>query len=49
MHQPPGFVSNEHSNYICLLNKALYGLKQAPRAWNARFAAYVTDMGFNQS
>lgn len=49
MHQPPGFVSKDHPDYVCLLHKVLYGLKQAPRAWNARFATYVTTMGFIQS
>jgi hypothetical protein len=33
MHQPPGFRSSEHPDYVCLLKKSLYGLKQAPRTW----------------
>lgn len=49
MHQPHGYVNKEHPDYVCRLNKALYGLKQATRAWNARFTAYVTTMGFIQS
>ena len=46
MHQPPGFVDKSKPHHVCKLNKALYGLKQAPRAWNARFASYLTRLGF---
>lgn len=49
MHQPPGYTSTEHPDYVCKLNKAIYGLKQSPRAWNSRFASYVTKMGFKCS
>lgn len=34
MTQPPGYVDESKSDYVCRLNKAIYGLKQAPRAWN---------------
>ncbi|WZZ61833.1 hypothetical protein YC2023_061940 [Brassica napus] len=46
MHQPPGFVDKINPHHVCKLNKALYDLKQAPRAWNARFATYLTRLGF---
>lgn len=49
MHQPPGFVSAEHPDYVCLLNKAIYGLKQAPRAWNARFTTFLTTWVLNKA
>jgi hypothetical protein len=49
MHQPPGFRSSEHPDYVCLLKKSLYGLKQAPRAWYQRFADYVATLGFSHS
>ena len=49
MHQPPGFVDKSKPNHVCKLNKALYGLKQAPRAWNARFASYLSRLGFVSS
>jgi hypothetical protein len=34
---------------VCLLSRSLYGLRQAPRAWNDRFVAHVTSLGFVQS
>jgi hypothetical protein len=49
MHQPPGFRSSEHPDYVCLLKKSLYGLKQAPRTWYQRFADYVATLGFSHS
>ncbi|GJT18824.1 ribonuclease H-like domain-containing protein [Tanacetum coccineum] len=42
MHQPPGFVDPNKSNYVCHLQRSLYWLKQAPRAWFQRFASYAT-------
>jgi hypothetical protein len=32
-----------------LLQKSLYGLKQAPRAWNQRFSAFISSIGFTTS
>lgn len=29
MHQPPGFVSKQHPDYICTLQNLIYGLRQA--------------------
>lgn len=49
MHQPPGFVDDQHPDYVCLLHKSLYGLKQALRAWFQRFASYVLRLGFHHS
>ena len=49
MHQPPGYVTSVHPNYVCKLHKSLYGLKQAPRAWFERLLLiyllmYVDDI-----
>ena len=49
MHQPLGFRSTTHPNYVCRLRKSLYGLKQAPRAWYQRFSNYVTTIWFKNS
>lgn len=49
IHQPPDFQDANAPNHVCKLNKALYELKQAPRAWNARFASFITNLGFVQS
>jgi hypothetical protein len=32
VHQPPGFIDNQHPLHVLKLRKALYGLHQAPRA-----------------
>uniref|UniRef100_A0A803Q2E8 Reverse transcriptase Ty1/copia-type domain-containing protein n=1 Tax=Cannabis sativa TaxID=3483 RepID=A0A803Q2E8_CANSA len=49
MQQPPGFVSQEHPDYVCKLNKAIYGLKQAPRAWFEKLSTALISMGFHSS
>ncbi|KAF7825179.1 putative mitochondrial protein [Senna tora] len=49
MHQPPGFISEQFPNHVCLLKKALYGLKQAPRAWYGKVAQYLIFCGFKMS
>ena len=46
MHQPQGFVDNQHPDYVCRLHKSLYGLKQAPRAWFERFTSHLQSLGF---
>lgn len=46
MDQPPRYVSNLHSNYVCKLKKALYGLKQALRAWYKKIAQYLNFCGY---
>lgn len=40
------FVDKNNPTHVCKLHKALYGLKQAPQAWNARFASYLSRLGF---
>lgn len=49
MHQPQGFVDQQHPNYVCPLCKSLYGLKQAPRAWFERFSSHQQSIGFEVS
>uniref|UniRef100_M4DMN8 Integrase catalytic domain-containing protein n=1 Tax=Brassica campestris TaxID=3711 RepID=M4DMN8_BRACM len=46
MKQPPGFVSEELPDHVCLLHKAIYGLKQAPRAWFNKFSSFLLKYGF---
>lgn len=49
MVQPPGFVDQEHPDYVCKLNKTLYGLKQAGRSWNLLANEYLLELGFKRS
>ena len=49
MRQPPGFVDNTKSQYVCKLDKALYGLKQAPRAWYSKLSMKLQQLGFRPS
>ncbi|KFK33814.1 hypothetical protein AALP_AA5G063400 [Arabis alpina] len=49
MEQPPGFIDNDHPNYVCRLHKAIYGLKQAPRAWYTELHNFLITLGFNNS
>lgn len=49
MTQPLGFINKDKPDHVCKLNRSIYGLRQAPRAWNARFVAFVTNIGFCQS
>ena len=49
MHQPLGFRSTTHPDYICHLRKSLCGFKQAPRVWYQRLFDYVTTIGFKNS
>lgn len=49
MEQPPGFVDEPYSNYVCLLKKSLHGLKQAPRAWFDLLSQSLIRLGFKCS
>ena len=49
MKQPPGFISNENQNKVCLLRKSLYGLKQAARSWNQCIHKALIEFKFKQS
>ena len=45
MHQLPGFIDNEHPNFICKIEKALYGMHQAGHNWNNLINADLTKFG----
>ena len=45
MRQPPGFVDNEHPNFVCKIEKALYGMHQAGHNWNNLINADLTKFG----
>ncbi|KAL5804239.1 hypothetical protein ACOSQ3_031039 [Xanthoceras sorbifolium] len=49
MHQPEGFISNDHPHHVCRLHKALYGLKQAPRAWFHKLKHALLGWGFTNA
>lgn len=49
MHQPPSFVDDQFSNYVCLFKKSIYGLKQAPCAWFHHLNSYLIEIGFTGS
>jgi hypothetical protein len=46
VEQPPGFESEEYSNYVYTLHKALCGLKQASRAWYECLSDFLIENGF---
>ncbi|KAI0496461.1 hypothetical protein KFK09_022778 [Dendrobium nobile] len=46
MKQPPGFVDDQHPQYVCKLHKAIYGLKQAPRQWYTKLTQSLVQFGF---
>ncbi|KAM1086604.1 hypothetical protein ACFX2B_012093 [Malus domestica] len=49
MSQPPGFIDQDKSSYVCHLQKSLYGLKQAPRACFEKLQSALFSMGFKAS
>ena len=49
MEQPPGYIDEEHPDYVCRMNRALYGMKQAGRLWNKLAHAILTAYGFSQN
>lgn len=49
MKPPEGYEHMFKEDKVCLLNKSLYGLKQSPRQWNAKFDAYMGEIGFIRS
>lgn len=49
MQQPPGFITKETENKVCLLKRSLYGLKQSPRQWYLKFDSFIVSCGFNRS
>ena len=49
MCQLPGFVDNEHPNFVCKIEKALYGMHQAGHNWNNLINADLTKFGMKQS
>ncbi len=46
VHQPEGFIDEEHPNWVCRHNKSLYGLKQAPLLWNWTIDLHLRLSGF---
>jgi hypothetical protein len=49
MEQPPSYVDQTCSNFVCRLKKALYGLKQAPRTSSDKIGQYLVTNGFQTS
>lgn len=49
MEQPPGFIDQTKSNYVCRLRRSLYGLRQAPRQWYSKLVHNLTLLGFTSS
>ncbi|KAI3718887.1 hypothetical protein L6452_19772 [Arctium lappa] len=46
--QPEGFVNQEKSTHVYILDKALYGPKQAPRAWYDVLSTFLVKSGFSK-
>jgi len=49
MHQPPGYIDENHPTKVCRLVRALYGLKQAGRQWYKQLHKFFTSNGFVRS
>ena len=49
MEQPPGFITQKESGFVCKLRRSLYGLKQSTRAWFSRFSSMVQEFGMIRS
>ena len=49
MEQPPEFVVQRESGFVCKLHRSLYGLKQSPRVWFDRFSSVVQEFGMTRS
>ena len=49
MEQPPSFVAQGESGFVCKLHHSLYGLKQSPRAWFSQFSLVVQEFGLVRS
>uniref|UniRef100_A0ABM5ELE0 Integrase catalytic domain-containing protein n=1 Tax=Pogona vitticeps TaxID=103695 RepID=A0ABM5ELE0_9SAUR len=48
MEQPPGFLNQEHPDFVCKLEKDLHGLNPAAQAWKERFQQVLLQEGFKQ-
>jgi hypothetical protein len=46
MRQAPGFVDQNHPDYVYRLDKAIYGLKQAPREWHLTIDEFLKSHNF---
>ena len=46
--QPPGFVAQGESSFVCKLKKAIYGLKQSPKAWYDKLSGVLLALEFKR-
>jgi transposase InsO family protein len=48
MEQPPGFETEDRSQYVLKLGKAIYGLKQSGRKWYEALRGKLSAQGFRR-
>ncbi|OJT09466.1 Retrovirus-related Pol polyprotein from transposon TNT 1-94, partial [Trametes pubescens] len=49
MQQPPGYVDEEHPDWVCQLQRSLYGLMHSGNDWWKDLDATYGDLGFERS
>ncbi|KAL7283853.1 hypothetical protein ACG7TL_003293 [Trametes sanguinea] len=49
MDQPPGFVDQEHPDYVCEVLRSLYGLMHAGNDWWQHLDSTYDQLGFSRS
>ena len=49
VHQPPGFISDIHSDWVWKLSVGIYELKPSPLLWNRHIHHTLSSAGFTRN